>query len=250
MTQQSEKQERCGVANSGGTPCTKDKFHPGGHDQSAYGPPPQQEGKVIVVHAMIPIGPGRSAAMCGSPSTNMTSSIVKINCPECVGLISPDRSAPSPPPQELPDTSMPEHIWAARLDPVRAATVVDERYWQAVVFQGATQYVRADLAAHTRGEQLTESELALLEEARDLLLSEESYASAETLAKVIQRERGLTPPPPVSTAADWNGLNLFRQIVGGGKNALRELGVFACNDGEHGAGCKCFWEQCEPVGKK
>lgn len=40
------------------------------------------------------------------------------------------------------------------------------------------------------------------------------------------------------------GLNLFRQLVRG-KNALRQLNVFWCNDGEHVDDCKCFWEQCE-----
>lgn len=40
------------------------------------------------------------------------------------------------------------------------------------------------------------------------------------------------------------GLNLFRQLVRG-HNALRDLDVFACNGGEHEAGCECFWEQCE-----
>lgn len=45
-------------------------------------------------------------------------------------------------------------------------------------------------------------------------------------------------------SGDSVGLNLFRQLVSG-KNALRDLGVFACNDGEHDAGCVCFWGQCE-----
>lgn len=40
------------------------------------------------------------------------------------------------------------------------------------------------------------------------------------------------------------GLNLLRQLVSG-NNALRDLDVFACNGGEHEAGCECFWEQCE-----
>ncbi len=44
------------------------------------------------------------------------------------------------------------------------------------------------------------------------------------------------------------GLNLFRQLVSG-RNALRQLDVFACNDGEHDAGCECFWEQCEAWAK-
>lgn len=44
------------------------------------------------------------------------------------------------------------------------------------------------------------------------------------------------------------GLNLFRQLVSG-KNKLRDLDVFACNDGEHDAGCECFWEQCEAWAK-
>lgn len=44
------------------------------------------------------------------------------------------------------------------------------------------------------------------------------------------------------------GLDLFRQLVRG-KNALRQLDVFACNDGEHDAGCECFWEQCEAWAK-
>lgn len=40
------------------------------------------------------------------------------------------------------------------------------------------------------------------------------------------------------------GLNLFRQLVSG-KNALRDLHVFACNDVDHDLDCECFWEQCE-----
>jgi hypothetical protein len=59
---------------------------------------------------------------------------------ECPYYVAPEIKA------EEPEGLLPERIWAARLDPVRAATVADERYWQAVVFQGATEYVRADIA--------------------------------------------------------------------------------------------------------
>lgn len=41
------------------------------------------------------------------------------------------------------------------------------------------------------------------------------------------------------------GLSLFRQLVRG-KNSLRTLEMFPCNQAEHeDVDCKCFWEQCE-----
>lgn len=54
--------------------------------------------------------------------------------------------------------------------------------------------------------------------------------------------------PSESERLAMTGRNLLLQLVGG-KNALRQLNVFWCNDGEHAADCKCFWEQCEAWAK-
>lgn len=49
--------------------------------------------------------------------------------------------------------------------------------------------------------------------------------------------------------AQTAGLNLLRQLVSG-KNSLRTLGVFSCNQAEHeDVDCECFWEQCEAWAK-
>jgi ribosomal protein S27E len=50
--------------------------------------------------------------------------------------------------------------------------------------------------------------------------------------------------PVAQSDHDEIGLALFRQLVCG-TNALRQLDVFGCNEGEHAADCECFWEQCE-----
>jgi hypothetical protein len=53
-------------------------------------------------------------------------------------------------------------------------------------------------------------------------------------SKAVQPETGLNEI----------GLSLFRQLVRG-KNSLRILDVFPCNQAEHNEDCECFWEQCE-----
>lgn len=66
-------------------------------------------------------------------------------------------------------------------------------------------------------------------------------------------DAGAAARPGVSDADKEHtetALALFRQLVTG-KNALRELEAFACNEAEHDHDipCECFWEQCEAWAK-
>jgi hypothetical protein len=69
----------------------------------------------------------------------------------------------------------------------------------------------------------------------------------ENLLRAI-KVRITTPSKSRVADSDETGLNLLRQLVGG-KNALRQLDVFQCNQGEHDPDCECFWEQCEAWAK-
>lgn len=70
---------------------------------------------------------------------------------------------------------------------------------------------------------------------------------------LIEFESEPAPQEQSDSCASVNdaiGLNLFRQLVSG-KNPLRSLGVFSCNQAEHeDVDCKCFWEQCEAWAKQ